>query len=179
MSVKTIIIRQEVLDDYPSVFNLIAAAFENDPSSDQSEPFLVDRLRKSQAFIPELSLVAEVGSILVGHILLTRVKIIGEQNEFESLALAPMSVLPAYQKMGIGSKLIKHAHSKARDLGYKSIVLIGHETYYPKFGYRLAQNFNIRFPFDAPFENCMVLELVEHGLQHVHGIVEYPSEFME
>jgi predicted N-acetyltransferase YhbS len=58
-------------------------------------------------------------------------------------------------------------------------VLLGHETYYPKFGYIQADKFGIELPFDVPKENCMTIELIENGLNGVKGIVEYPREFNE
>jgi len=170
-------IRQENKNDYKEVFNLIKKAFETEEYSDKKEQFLVERLREANSFIPELSLVAEESGVIIGHILITKVKINKELKSFESLALAPVSVLPKEQGKGIGGRLIKFAHKKAIELNYKSIVLLGHENYYPKFGYVEAKNFDISFPFDAPSKNCMVIELVKDGLKGVSGVVEYPKEF--
>lgn len=172
-----IAVRQEKPEDYPVVFDLIEKAFENELMSDHEEQNLVERLRKSNSFIPELSLVALYGDKIVGHILLTRVKIVNAQYKFESLALAPVSVLPEYQNKGIGGMLIKNAHKAAKDLGYKSIVLLGHAGYYPKFGYKPASTFGVELPYNVPDENCLAIELVEEGLKGVSGIVEYPKEF--
>ncbi len=174
-----ITIRQEKGNDFKAVFNLIGKAFESEKFSDHREQFLVERLRKSRAFIPTLSMVAEIGNKIVGHILLTKLKIKNDQNEFDSLALAPVSVLPEYQGNGIGRMLIEHTHKKAKELGYNSVVLLGHENYYPKFGYQQADKFGIELPFDAPKENCMAIELTENGLRGVNGKVEYPKEFNE
>ncbi|HLU93421.1 MAG TPA: N-acetyltransferase [Membranihabitans sp.] len=136
-------VRQENQTDYDAVFELIEKAFKKLPSSDHREQFLVQRLRKSTAFVPELSLVAELENKIVGHILLTKLKIKNGPNEFDSLALAPVSVLPEYQGKGIGGTLIQEAHKRARELDYQSIVLLGHENYYPKFGYKLVhENLN-------------------------------------
>jgi len=172
-------IRKEEPKDYKAVFHLIKKAFESEPLSDNKEHYLVERLRKSGAFIPELSLVAEATHKIVGHIILTKLKIKNDHDEFNSLALAPVSVLPEYQGKGIGGKLIKAAHEKASELGHTSIVLIGHETYYPRFGYTQADNFGIELPFDVPRENAMVIELFKNGLSGVKGMVEYPKAFFE
>ena len=99
-------LRQENENDYKSVFQLIEKAFEKEEYSDHKEQFLVERLRKSDAFIPELSIVAEVENKIVGHILFTKLEIKNESQSFQSLALAPVSVLPEFQGKGIGSKLI-------------------------------------------------------------------------
>lgn len=172
-------IRKEEGKDYSAVFELVKIAFQNKGYSDQTEHFLVEKLRKSDAFIPELSLVAIVNDTIVGHILLTKVKIKNGNQEAESLSLAPVSVLPAFQGKGVGSRLIKMAHAKAIELGFKSIVLLGSEQYYPKFGYQRADLFGINLSFDAPQENCMVIELVKNALKDVKGMVEYPKAFYE
>ena len=172
-------IRQEIKNDQSEVFHVIESAFKEAEFVDNTEQFLVERLRMSDAFIPELSMVAEIGGKIVGHILLTKLKIKNKSTEFDSLALAPVSVLPEFQGKGIGGKLIMEAHKKAKELGHKSVVLLGHENYYPRFGYKQADKYEIELPFEAPKENCMVIELIENGLNGVNGMVEYPKEFNE
>ncbi|MFK7906427.1 MAG: GNAT family N-acetyltransferase [Chitinophagales bacterium] len=172
-------IRQENPADYPQVFEVVEAAFRGEAMSDKTEQFLVERLRKSTSFIEGLSIVGECEGEVVGHILLTKIQIKNEQESFESLALAPVSVKPDFQGKGIGGKLIRHAHECAKDLGFKSIVLLGHESYYPRFGYELTSQYNIELPFEAPEANCMVIELVENGLKGVSGVVEYDKAFFE
>ncbi len=170
-------IRQEKSKDFKAVFDLIEEAFRDVEYSDHTEQFLVERLRNSEAFIPELSLVAEVDSQIVGHILLTRIKVKNETLEFDSLALAPVSVLPGFQGKGIGGKLVLKAHEIARELGYESVILLGHSEYYPKFGYRQLDEFGISLPFEVPKENCMAVELVDGALDEVIGVVVYAEEF--
>ena len=104
------IIRQEVKEDYPVVFQLMEKAFKSEIYSDHTEQFLVERLRSSASFIPELSLVAIYDQKIVGHILLTKITIQNHEKSVNSLALAPVSVLPEYQRKGIGSNLIHTAH---------------------------------------------------------------------
>ena len=170
-------IRQETLDDHQNVFELIKAAFEGEEFSDQTEHYLVERLRKSEVFIPELSLVAELKGEIVGHILFTKIIIQNGEEEFESLALAPVSVLPEYQGKGIGGALIIKGHELAKELGYRSALVLGHAEYYPKFGYRQSSEFGIAQPFGAPDENNMAIELVEGGLNGVSGVAVYSEEF--
>jgi len=170
-------IRQENKNDYLDVFNVIEEAFINEKYSDHQEQFLVEKLRKSDAFIPELSLVAVYNNKIVGHILLTKIKIENNKTFFNSLALAPVSVLPEFQNKGTGSKLIRKSHSLATNLGYKSIVILGQENYYPKFGYEKASKYNIVLPFDAPDNNCMVIPLEKNALKGISGKVKYAKEF--
>lgn len=178
-----ITLRTEEEKDYKKVFEIIEQAFKTLEYSDHQEHFLVEKLRKSHNFIPELSIVADFVNDdtgekeLIGHILFTKISIESNSESFESLALAPVSVKPEYQNQGIGGHLIAFGHLIAQEMGYKSVVLVGHEKYYPKFGYRRASKFGITFPFDVPEENGMAIELVDNGLKNVKGIVKYPKEF--
>ncbi|KMQ65464.1 GCN5 family acetyltransferase [Chryseobacterium angstadtii] len=171
-------IRQEEEKDHQEVFQLTEQAFRDMEHSDHQEHFLVEKLRKSEAFIPELSLVAETkNGEIAGHILFTKLKIVNGSETFESLALAPVSVKPTFQNQGIGEQLILRGHAIAKALGFHSVILIGHENYYPKFGYEKTSNFGISFPFDIPEVNGMAVELTKDGLKNVKGMVEYPKEF--
>ncbi|WP_185114364.1 GNAT family N-acetyltransferase [Chryseobacterium artocarpi] len=171
-------IRKEEEKDYQQVFQLTEEAFREMEHSDHQEHFLVEKLRNSEAFIPELSLVAEdENGNIAGHILFTKLQIVNDSESFESLALAPVSVKPEFQNQGIGGQLIHEGHRIARELGYQSVILIGHEKYYPKFGYEKTSNFGISFPFDIPEENGMAVELVMDGLKNRKGVVKYPKEF--
>lgn len=173
-----ITIRQEEEKDRQQVFKLTEEAFKEMEHSDHQEQFLVEKLRESEAFIPELSLVAEdENGRIAGHILFTKIKIVNEEESFDSLALAPVSVKPEFQNQGIGAKLILEGHRIAEELGYESVILIGHEKYYPHFGYKKTSNFGISFPFDIPEENGMAIELVKDGLKDKKGVVKYPQEF--
>ena len=172
-------IRKEEKSDYEQVFKLIEKAFENEEYSDRREQFLVERLRNSDSFVPDLSIVFEMNGLTVGYISLTKIKINHSNSSYDSLALAPVAVLPNYQGNGIGGHLIEFAYKKAKELGFESIILLGHPTYYPKFGYRKASDFDIQLPFDVPDENCMAIELVEDALKNVNGMVEYPKEFYQ
>lgn len=172
-----ITIRQETGKDYKAVFDLTVKAFEKLEVSDHTEQFLVEHLRLSKNFIPELSLVAELNGIVVGHIMLTKIYIHNKDKQTETLILAPVSILPEYQSQGIGSKLIMHAHSKAKELGFTSVILVGHPNYYPRFGYKKLSGYGIKVPFDAPDECCLGIELEEGALSDAAGVVEFPPEF--
>lgn len=172
-------IRKEENKDYKSVFNLIENAFKDEIYTDHKEQFLVERLRKSESFVPELSLIAEIDGEIVGYVLLTKIKIVNNDLQKTALALAPIAVLKKYQGKGIGGKLILEAHQRAKELGFDSVILLGHEKYYPKFGYKMTKNYGIKLPFEVPDENCMLIELTENALKDVSGTVAYPKEFYE
>ncbi len=77
-------------------------------------------------------MVAQIDNEIVGHILLTKIQIIGNEI-YDSLALAPMAVLPEFQNHQIGSALVRAGLKKAKDLKFKSVIVLGHKNYYPKF----------------------------------------------
>ncbi|PRT03331.1 GNAT family N-acetyltransferase [Bacillus wiedmannii] len=169
-------IRQEQKNDYRKTEEVVQQAFLNEEFSDKKEHELVKRIRKCDAFIPELSIVA-VDEEIIGHILLSKIQIEQGATSVESLALAPVSVARGHQKKGIGGKLIGAALEKAKELGYGSVVVLGHPEYYPKFGFKKASEWNIKAPFEVPEEVFMVVELRENALQGVEGIVQYSSAF--
>ena len=175
---QNIIIREETPDDYAWVIELTEKAFETMEFSDGKEGKLVENLRKAPAFIPELSLVAELNGQVVGHILFSPMQIKNEQKIFESLVLGPVSVLPEFQKQGIGSQLMRAGHQKAKELGFQSVILIGHQEYYPRFGYKPASTWGIKTQIPLPSDDVfMAVELTEGALKEVSGMVDFPPEF--
>lgn len=174
-----IIIRQETEKDYKLTESVVEKAFKNVEHSNHKEQFLVAQLRKSDMFIPKLSLVAETCKEIVGHIMLTKVFVENDKDKHSSLALAPVSVLPEYQNKGIGNRLISESLKIARELGFKSVIVLGHDKYYPQFGFKPASTWEIKAPFDVPNEAFMALELEDKGLDGVKGTVIYGKEFFE
>ncbi|MGE5394353.1 MAG: GNAT family N-acetyltransferase [Candidatus Saccharibacteria bacterium] len=171
-------IRQETPDDYQWVVELTERSFKPLELSNGKEGMLVSNLRKSASFIPALSLVAEFESKVVGHILFTPTLIDNGDQQFTSLILAPVSVLPEFQNKGIGAQLILAGHQKARELGYRSVILFGHPHYYPRFGYRPCSTWNIKSPLELPSDDVfMAVELTEGALRKVSGTVVLPVEF--
>ena len=166
------IIRQEEPKDYEAVYRVVKAAFGSAEHTDGNEQDLVNALRKSKSFIPALSLVAEQDGKVTGHILFTEVKVGGTVQ----LALAPLSVLPAFQKQGIGKALIRAGHEKAAALGYLYSIVLGSERYYPQMGYLPAGQYGIKPPFDVPSENFMACKLAMDA-PAVSGTVQYAEEF--
>ncbi|WP_343307229.1 N-acetyltransferase [Chitinophaga niabensis] len=171
MQPNSIIIQQETKVDHKFVFEIHKQAFKR-----EEEAILVDRLRTSPMYVPSLSLIAITGQRIAGHILFTEIKIGG--RNVKALALAPVSVLPEFQQQGIGGMLIREGLSKATEAGYGSVIVLGHEHYYPKFGFVPASKWGITSPFDVPDNFFMGMELFPGALDGVSGMVEYAPEFM-
>lgn len=165
-------IRKETAADYEAVYSVVKRAFAHAEHADGNEQDLVDALRKGDAFIPELSLVAEADGKIVGHIMFTKATVAGKPV----LALAPLSILPEYQRKGIGQALIQEGHKIAKELGYTHSVVFGSEKYYPKAGYSPAEDFGIKAPFDVPRENFMTCMINNTGAA-LHGTIQYAPEF--
>lgn len=169
-----VIIRPETPADYGGIRKANKKAFKR-----KEESKLVDAMRESENFIPALSLVAELEGQVVGHILFSAITIKGPERETPALALAPMCVLPEHQEHGIGGALLRRGLETCRELGHKLVVVVGHEDYYPRFGFVRAGEKGLVLPFEAPPEVFMVLELQPGALAGVSGEIVYPREFHE
>jgi putative acetyltransferase len=168
-------IRVEQENDFQAVKEVNDLAF-----GQEGESNLIDKIRKSAAFIPDLSLVVETeDKEIVGHILFSIVVIETEEGNVQSLALAPVAVKPDYQNEGIGSSLIREGLKRSKELGYRSVIVLGHSTYYPRFGFIPASEKDIKSPFEVPDEAFMVIELQKGALDGVQGTVSYPEAFSE
>ena len=140
------------------------------------EAALVDAVRARGE--RSISLVAVDGERLVGHVLFTPVTIRGPDCTHEAVGLAPMAVDPDHQRRGIGSRLVAQGLEQCRKSGYRVAVVLGHPTYYPRFGFVPARVHDIRFELDVPDEAFMVLELEPGALASCTGVARYVQEFM-
>jgi predicted N-acetyltransferase YhbS len=174
-----IAVRAERPADGPTISDVVLRAYANVVHSDHREHLMIERLRGTDAWIPSLSLLAEVGGEAVGHILLTRAEIHGTRSCVGTLALAPLSVVPEHQASGVGKRLVAAARQQAFELGFETILLIGLPSYYPQFGFEPLSRYPITLPFNAPDENCMILRLRPRALDGVAGMVKYPEGWLD
>ncbi|UUI40609.1 GNAT family N-acetyltransferase [Oceanobacillus oncorhynchi] len=173
-------LRKEQPTDYQKTEALIEQAFRNEEMSDQQEHLLVQRIRTSNAFIPELSIIAvNQQNNILGQILFSKITVENNEKTTASLALAPVSVHPDYQKQGIGSMLIKEGLEKVKAAGYPSVIVLGHADYYSRFGFKPASLWGIQAPFDVPDGAFMALELTPGALKDASGVVHYSEAFSE
>ncbi len=165
-------IRSAQTQDHININQLIKKAF-----GQENESHLVNALRHRPDHVEELEMVAVLNGAVVGHIFYSQIKIVGENEETPSLALAPMAVLPDHQQKGIGKQLVEESLRMAKSLGFQSVVVLGHPEYYPKFGFVPASTFSISAPIQVPDQAYMALELQANSLEKVSGRVAYPPEF--
>jgi putative acetyltransferase len=161
----------------PSAITTICALNKLAFDGRDAEPRLVDAIRESDGCIPELSLVAELDGQIVGHILFSRIHIETAEQKVPVLALAPMAVLPEYQKQGIGSELIRHGLEQCKRLGWEIVIVLGHPDYYPRFGFSAELAKPLECPYGDVGDAWMALELTPGALKNVRGRVVYPSAF--
>jgi len=162
-------IRAEQPEDIPAIRAVNLAAFPT-----PFEANLVDRLR--QMVQPTISHVAVMDDEIVGHIFFSPVHV-SERDDLKVMGLAPMAVLPVYQRQGIGSALIHAGLTVCQALGYGAVVVLGHPSYYPRFGFVPTDGTGLRCVYDVPVEAFMMLELQPSYLQNVQGIVTYHPAF--
>ena len=171
-------VRSERDDDRVAIADVVRRAYADVEWSDHREHLMIDRLRQSEAFLPTLSLIADVDGEAVGHLLLTRAWIETGTTATATLALAPLSVVPERQHCGIGSALVHEAHKRALGLGLQSVLCVGNATYYTRFGYQPLAAYPITLPIEAPTENQMILPLVPGALHGVEGVVRYSDGWL-
>lgn len=165
-------IRPERSEDTDAIFEVNSQAFGQD-----GEARLVHALRDDGDFLQELSLVAVSGDRIIGHILFPPITIVSKTAETPALALAPLSVHQDYQCLGIGTALIEEGLKECQRLGHRIVIVVGHPSYYPKFGFTVARGYGINAPFPCPDEAFMALPLANGALDGISGTVRYPVAF--
>ncbi|MBQ0139188.1 MAG: N-acetyltransferase [Kurthia sp.] len=166
-------IRQEKVKDYAQIFDVIRAAFESDKLSNHKEHLLVDQVRLTDAYIPELALVYSEDGEIIGHIFYSECFI----GDHPVLALAPVAVLPEHQGKGIGTQLVEASLERAKWSGFSAIVVIGDPAFYRPYGFEEASDYNITAPIHVPKENYLVLPLYKGALTGISGTVKYAEPF--
>ena len=164
------IIRVEEASDVDKIWKINSEAFETN-----IEANLVNALRNSGCEF--ISLVAVTDGKIVGHILFTPVELTNDKNNLKIAGLAPMAVSTLYQKKGIGSKLVYAGLEHCKSKGYAAVVVLGHPTYYPKFGFVPSVKYDIKSEYDVPDNVFMILELIPKVLNGHNGIIKYHDEF--
>jgi putative acetyltransferase len=173
------LIRRELPTDAEAIRAVHLAAFAKPATEDVRaqpgtlEAGLVDELRADGDLVPECCLVAEVDGVVAGHVAVSRATVDGEPGV---VALGPLGVLPEVQRSGVGSALMHAALAAADALGERGVVLLGHPTYYPRFGFGPAVEHGITPPQDWEPQYFMLRRLHAWG-DGVRGPFRYAPAF--
>ena len=182
-------IRPEEHKDYQSIVSLILRSFrEGTDYSDGTDIIaLVEEIRDSRYYIPELSFVAELDGEIVGHFLFSHFPLSatekgghGDGTDSGIVMLAPVSVHADHFRQGIGSTMLKMGIEKVKKAGYKGITVEGNFRFYNKVGFRTSSEFGIfptsGYPMTEP--RCMMCQETYPGsLDGIHGYVVYDMYF--
>jgi putative acetyltransferase len=164
----SVTIRPERAEDVTAIRAVNIAAFGR-PGAETLEADIVDALRDHGKAI--LSLVAVLEDAIVGHVLFSPLTFEPPQPLLTGIALGPLAVVPAFQRQGIGSALVKAGLEECRLLGYGSVFLLGYPAYYSRFGFRPASAFDFRPPMlPRDPDAFQAIELRPGALDGVSGV---------
>jgi len=170
---EAILIRPESAADGPVIAEVVRAAFIRHPEEVAS---FVERIRASEQFVPELALVAEDSTGVIGHVMLSWIGVEGGSRA-RILNLTPMSVRPDRQRIGVGTRLIWDALERAEEAGEPAVMVEGIPTYYPRFGFEQASALGFTAPNPKiPDEAFMVKQLPGYS-PDLAGRIIYPATF--
>jgi len=159
------LLRLESPGDAPFIRELLEASF---PDPDEAD--LVDNLRRDGDVV--LSLVAEAGGLVIGHVLFSRVSVNGEAGSQQAVALAPLAVLTEYRQQGIGTGLVRDAHGRLAAMGEALSIVVGEPAYYTRFGYSHQRAAHFESEYQSPY-----LMAVCFGAAPAEGRLVYPRAF--
>jgi predicted N-acetyltransferase YhbS len=163
-------IKQTDKSEYHITEFLTREIFWNLFTSGCTDHFILHKLRKSKDYIPQLDLVVIYNNKIVGHIISSKAKVVDNQhNEHEVLCVGPFAISPELQNKGIGTQLLKHSISMAKELAYKGMILFGNPNYYHRFGFDDAHKYGISTKDGHNFPQFMALELQKNGLDNITG----------
>ena len=140
------------------------------------EAMIVDHLRNNCQQI--ISLVADLNGQVVGHIMFSPVTLESNEKTLQGMGLAPMAVYPDFQNQGIGTQLVSEGLKFVKQADYPFVIVIGHENYYPRFGFKPASGFGFQCQWqEVPDAAFMAIIFDEEKLKNVRGIIKYRDEF--
>ncbi len=166
------IIRQQRGEEYSLTEKIAETAFCPAKGAYETVPDFLRARRKSENYLPRLDLVAEENSELIGHLMLTKMKLPCADVQDGALLLAPVSVLPEHRNGGVGAALVREGHKRAREMGFTSIFLAGDPAYFRRFGFLPTADFGIQPNSDIPPQYVMACELTQNALEGCAGTLE-------
>ena len=166
------VVRLEQPQDIPKIREVNERAF-----GQEQEASIVDKLRENCD--STLSLVALAENEVVGHVLFSPAVIESDNGGLVGSGLAPLGVLPEYQRQGIGLELVQAGVERIRESGCPYIIVMGHPEYYTRFGFETASMFGIISEWEVPDEAFMILMLNKRVMKGISGVARYRQEWDE
>jgi putative acetyltransferase len=168
------VIEPEQEADHQAVRRVVAAAFADQPEVAD----LVELIRASPQYEPDLALVARRGRELVGHVMISHAELVDGETSWDVLTLSPLAVRPDVQRQGIGSALVVEVLRRADATGATLVTLEGSPAFYPRFGFRDARTLGVTIdlPDWAPRDAGQVYPLSAYD-PAVRGRLVYPPAF--
>lgn len=163
------LIRPEKPQETGTIYGLIKTAFETAKVKDGTEQDYATKLRSGKNYVPDLALVIEEKGMIIGHIMLTKFYV----GNLEALLLAPVSIALEHRNKGMGSNLINEALKRAKNMGYKAVLVVGDPVYYSRFGFSISTGFGIRNSDGIPDQYVMALELHPGSLKNLKGDISF------
>ena len=174
-----ILIRNEHPADYRKVEEITRKAFWNLHVPGCDEHLLVHKLRKHKDFVKELDFVVVKDSEVIANIMFSDSCLRSENGDtLSTLTFGPVSVLPEYQRQGIGSKLITHAIERAIEMGYAAIIIWGNPSHYCKFGFKASKSYNISIA-NNKYPCCLLVKELTTGMLSNHHWQFYESDVFD
>lgn len=168
-----ITIRNEEEKDYRKVEEVTREGFWNHFQPGADEHFFLYNLRKSPDFIKELDFVIEVDGVIIGNIVFSKAQVIDVKGiATEVITFGPVTILPNYQKQGLGRKLIRHAIQVATEMGFSAIIIYGDPRFYGRLGFRAAEKYDITTADGYFAIGLLAYELQPGALKNVSGRFE-------
>lgn len=172
------IIRHGHPEECREVENVLREAFWDLYRPECNEHYIYHRIRQSSAYIPELDWIAEADDRIVGGIISSKAQVVDYNGlNHPIICLGPIGVLPEYQGLGIGEKLISKSLEEAEKTGFQAVVVLGDPAYYSQFGFEKASIYHIRSSEAENPDNLLVKELKPNGLEGITGKVLFDPAF--
>lgn len=164
-----ITIRRETPGDYYQTERMAQRAFWNKYQPGCDEHYLIHKLRRDSAYLPEISRIAVLNEAVVGCIMYSKARVTDGENQYEVATFGPLCVDPDFQGRRIGEKLVRETLKLAAAAGIPGVIIYGEPDYYPRLGFRTCDHFDITTPEGENFDAFMGYELKKNGFEKMRG----------
>lgn len=168
IDMEKITFRNETPADYKAVENLTREAFWNVYKPGCDEHFVLHSFRTRSDFVPELDILMEENSVLIGHVMFARAEIrLNNGGILPIMTFGPISIAPDFKRKGYGTVLLRHAMQKAKEMGSGALAITGNIGFYGKSGFVVAKTKGVRYHADPDADYFLIKELIPGFLDQV------------